>query len=137
MRKAIDTAPRNGEFVFLEDAARGTIVFARWSAAAGQWLDEKGAPSLLNATHWHAPQNSDDEGTPGQLNASFWHGLSPAAPSGSMAARPQRAASPGSSVSAWARFAGFAGRGCSKVLSRFGLAGGWIVRRRGSFASMA
>ena len=78
MRKAIDTAPRNGDFVILEDAARGALAFARWSAEAAQWLDEKGTPCQLNATHWHSLQNLDEEGTPSQLNAAYWHPLTPA-----------------------------------------------------------
>src|SRR5215204_3540721 len=78
MRKAIDTAPRNGDAVILEDGARGTIAVARWSAEAAQWLDERGMPSQLNATHWHPPQNRDEEGTPSQLNATYWQSLTPA-----------------------------------------------------------
>jgi hypothetical protein len=54
MRNTIDTAPRNGDFVILEDAARGALAFVRWSADAAQWLDEKGTPCQLNATHWHS-----------------------------------------------------------------------------------
>ena len=57
MRKTIDTAPRNGEFVILEDAARGAFAFVRWSHDAAQWLDEKGTPCHLTATHWHSLQN--------------------------------------------------------------------------------
>src|SRR6185369_3129406 len=78
MRKAIDTAPRNGDFVILEDGARGTIAVARWSAEAARWLDEHGMPSQLNATHWHPPQDRDEKDTPGQLNATYWHPPTPA-----------------------------------------------------------
>ncbi len=163
MRKPVDTAPRNGEFVILEDAARGTIAVARWSAEAAQWLDEKGAPTQLDATHWHVPQDFDEEGTPSQLNARFWQTPSPAKgvvtmgderrslsspseqrihhtpsdPAPGMAAQPKRAAKLRRCVSLWARFAGFAGRGCGKVLSPFAVAGGWIVDRRRSMATMA
>ena len=167
MRKTIDTAPRNGDFVFLEDAARGTVAFARWSAEAAQWLDEDGTPSQLNATHWHSLQNLDEEGTPSQLNAAYWHPLTPAQSvvetvdepgsltgpskpsawrihrgasrpaSGGMTAQPQRAAKPGRSVNVWTRFVGFAGRGCGKILSAFAVAGGWIVHSRRSIATMA
>ena len=167
MRKTIDTAPRNGDFVILEDGARGTIAVARWSAEAAQWLDEHGTPSQLNATHWHSPQNRDEKGTPSQFNATYWHPLTPAqsvvktadevgsltAPSkpsawrihrgasrpasGGMTAQPQRAAKPGRSVNVWARFVGIAGRGCGKILSAFAVAGGWIVHRRRSIVTMA
>ena len=120
MRKAIDTAPRNGDFVILEDGARGTIAVARWSAEAARWLDEHGTPTQLNATHWHPPQNRGEEGTPGQLNATYWHSLTPARSvgktaaepgllttasngawrpaSGGMTAQPQRASKPGRST---------------------------------------
>ena len=167
MRKAIDTAPRNGDFVILEDGARGTIAVARWSAEAAQWLDEHGTPSQLNATHWHSPQSRDEKGTPesvqrdilasadsaqsvvetadevGSLTApskpSAWriHRGASRPASGGMTAQPQRAARPGRSVNVWARFVGIAGRGCGKIMSAFALAGGWIVHRRRSIATMA
>lgn len=56
MRKTIDTAPRNGVFVILEDDASGTYAVARWSAESAQWVDDDGVPCQLNATHWHLPQ---------------------------------------------------------------------------------
>ena len=164
MRKAIDTAPRDGDFVILEDAARGALAFVRWSAEAAQWLDEKGTPCQLKATHWHSLQNLDEEGTPSQLNAAYWHPLTPAQSvvetvdeigsltgpskrlihrgasrpaSGGMTAQPQRAAKPGRSVNVWTRFVGFAERGCGKILSAFAVAGNWIVHSRRSIATMA
>jgi hypothetical protein len=150
MRKAIDTAPRNGDFVILEDGARGTIAVARWAAEFAQWLDEHGTPCQLNATHWHSPQNPDDQGTPSQFNATYWHPLTPAQSvvktadevgsltrpstpsawrihrgasrpaSGDMTAQPQPAARPGRSVNVWARFVG-----------------GWVVHRRRGIVTMA
>ena len=164
MRKAIDTAPRDGDFVILEDAARGALAFVRWSAEAAQWLDEKGTPCQLKATHWHSLQNLDEEGTPSQLNAACWHPLTPAQSvvetvdeigsltgpskplihrgasrptSGGMTAQPQRAAKPGRSVNVWTRFVGFAERGCGKILSAFAVASNWIVRSRRGIATMA
>jgi hypothetical protein len=167
MRKAIDTAPRNGDFVILEDGARGTIAVARWSSEAAQWLDEHGTPSQLNPTHWHSQQSRDEKGTPSQFNETYWHLPTPAqsvvktadevgsltAPnkpsawpthrgaslpaSGGMTAQPQQAARPGRSVNVWARFVGIAGRGCGKIMSAFALAGGWIVHRRRGIVTMA
>ena len=167
MRKPIDTAPRNGDFVFLEDAARGTVAFARWSAEAAQWLNEDGTPTQLNATHWHSLQNLDEEGTPSQLSAAYWNPLTPAQSvtekadeagsltgptkpsawrihrgasrpaSGGKTAQLQRAAKPGRSVNVWTRFIGFAGRGGGKVPSAFAVAGNWIVHSRRSIATMA
>ena len=165
MRNAIDTAPRNGDFIILEDA-RGAFAFVRWSHEAAQWLDEKGTPCHLTATHWHSLQNLDEEGTPTQLNAVYWPPLTPAQSlvkkaddagslmipskpsawrilrgaarpaSGGMTTQLQRAAKPERSVNVWARFVGFAGRGCGKILSAFAVVGGWIRRRR-SIVAMA
>ena len=149
MRKAIDTAPRNGDFVILEDGARGTIAVARWSAEFAQWLDEHGTPCQLNATHWHSPQNPDEQGTPSQFNATYWHSLTPAQsvvkaadevgsltgpstpsdwrihrgasrPSSGITAQPQPVARPGRSVNVWARFVG-----------------GWVVHGRRGIVTMA
>src|ERR1043165_9558010 len=78
MREPIETAPRNGEFLIIEDGTRGTIAVARWSAEASQWLYEDGVPSQLSATHWHSAQDNDGECTPSQLNATYWRSLTPA-----------------------------------------------------------
>ena len=40
-------------------------------------------------------------------------------------------------MNVWARFVGFAGRGCGKILSAFAVAGGWIVHSRRSIVTMA
>ena len=58
MRKAIETAPRSGDFVILEDDASGTYTVARWSNETARWLDDEGTPIELNPTHWHPPQTS-------------------------------------------------------------------------------
>lgn len=64
MRKTIETAPRNGVFVILEDETHGTFAVARWSGEAAQWLDDDGKPIQFNATHWHPPQSLDGEAAP-------------------------------------------------------------------------
>jgi hypothetical protein len=43
MRKAFETAQRDGKVVILEDDASGTYEAARWSAEAGEWVGEDGA----------------------------------------------------------------------------------------------
>ena len=144
MRNTIDTAPRNGDFIILEDAARGALAFVRWSADAAQWLDEKGTPCQLNATHWHSltPAQSVVE-TVGEIGLLTGpskrrnHRGASRPASGGMTAQPQRAAKPGRSVNVWARFVGFAGRGCGKILSTFAAAGNWIVHSRRSIATTA
>jgi hypothetical protein len=53
MRHAIETAPRNGEVVIVEDGASGTYDVAHWSAEASEWVGENGEPSKIAPTHWH------------------------------------------------------------------------------------
>jgi hypothetical protein len=53
MRQTIETAPRDGKIVILEDDASGTYGVARWSAKAGGWVGENGEPSKIAPTHWH------------------------------------------------------------------------------------
>src|SRR5437588_8249877 len=53
MRHAIETAPKDGEVVILEDDASGIYDVAHWSAEAGEWVGENGEPSKLAPTHWH------------------------------------------------------------------------------------
>ena len=52
MRQTIETAPRDGKTVILEDDASGTYDVARWSAKAGGWVSENGEPSKIAPTHW-------------------------------------------------------------------------------------
>lgn len=54
MRYAIDTAPKDGKVVILEDDASGTYDVAHWSAEAGDWIGESGEPSKIIPTHWYA-----------------------------------------------------------------------------------
>ncbi|MBR0801126.1 hypothetical protein JQ615_37785 [Bradyrhizobium jicamae] len=63
MRRAIDTAPRDGQFVILEDDVSGVFELARWSAQAHSWVRENGEPSEITPTHWqtaHLPQEGDE-----------------------------------------------------------------------------
>ena len=76
MREAMDTAPRNGDFVILEDGARGTIAVARWSVEAGQWLDEHGKRTQINATHWHPRRTAVRRARlVSSTGRTFWHSL--------------------------------------------------------------
>jgi hypothetical protein len=76
MRRTIETAPRDGKVVILEDDASGTSDVAHWSAEAGEWVGDNGEPSKVTPTHWH-PMSSDkylqeDEGSsnPSQVGPS-------------------------------------------------------------------
>jgi hypothetical protein len=53
MRYAIETAPKDGKVVILEDDANGVYDVANWSAEAGEWVGENGEPSKVTPTHWH------------------------------------------------------------------------------------
>jgi hypothetical protein len=79
MRHAIETAPRDGNVVILEDDASGTYDVAHWSTEAGEWVGENGAPSKIAPTHWHPmPRDKhllqEDEGSsnPSQVRPSAW-----------------------------------------------------------------
>lgn len=54
MRYAIDTAPKDGKVVILEDDASGTYDVAHWSVEAGNWIGEDSEPSKITPTHWYA-----------------------------------------------------------------------------------
>jgi hypothetical protein len=52
MRQAIETAPRDGSAIILEDDARGTYDVAHWSPEAGEWVGENGEPIEITPSHW-------------------------------------------------------------------------------------
>ena len=52
MRQAIETPPRDGSAIILEDAASGTYDVAHWSPEAGEWVGENGAPIKITPSHW-------------------------------------------------------------------------------------
>src|SRR5260370_5288617 len=60
MRRGIETIPRDGNVVILEDDASGTYELAHWSAQEGAWIGENGKPIKIIPTHWHAMQRDAD-----------------------------------------------------------------------------
>src|SRR3954451_25180402 len=63
MRHPIDTAPRDGKFVILEDDVSGSFELAQWSAEAPGWVTENGELSKITPTHWqtrHLPQEGQE-----------------------------------------------------------------------------
>jgi len=133
MRKAIDTAPRNGEFVILEDAVSGAYTVARWSSESSQWLDDEGTPSRFNATHWHPPQT-----TVGPVNeiesfadSSGW------STTGGTAAQPRGGAAKGTPDNAPTDSAGHASEDHGKIPPPGAAARGGNVRWRYSILMMA
>ena len=53
MRQPIDTAPRDGKIIILEDDASGIYDVAHWSVKAGRWVGENSEPSKITPTHWY------------------------------------------------------------------------------------
>ncbi|MGY2845147.1 peptidoglycan hydrolase CwlO-like protein [Bradyrhizobium sp. USDA 4509] len=63
MRRVIDTAPKDGTFVILEDDVSGRFESAQWSADGRGWIQENGEPSEITPTHWqtmHLPKEGDE-----------------------------------------------------------------------------
>ncbi|MHC2335514.1 hypothetical protein [Bradyrhizobium sp. USDA 4454] len=63
MRRIIDTAPKDGTFVILEDDVSGRFESAQWSAEGSGWVRKNGAPSEITPTHWqtmHLPEEGDE-----------------------------------------------------------------------------
>jgi hypothetical protein len=59
MRRAIETVPKDGKVVILEDDASGTFDLARWSAEARAWVKENGELSKITPTYWHATRRDE------------------------------------------------------------------------------
>ena len=59
MRRTIETAPRDGHAIILEDDGSGTYDVAQWSAETGKWVGENGEPSKITPTHWHPLQGDN------------------------------------------------------------------------------
>jgi hypothetical protein len=59
MRRTIETAPRDGQAIILEDDVFGTYDVAHWSAEAEEWVGENGEPSKITPTHWYPLQGDN------------------------------------------------------------------------------
>src|SRR5438445_3704274 len=59
MRRAIETVPKDGKVVILEDDASGTFELAHWSAEARAWVKENGELSKITPTYWHATRRDE------------------------------------------------------------------------------
>lgn len=64
MRREIETAPKDGTLVILEDDARRLYQVARWSAEQSGWVGENNSPLPIAPTHW-LPLQRDDLLMPG------------------------------------------------------------------------
>src|SRR5262245_39165188 len=52
MRQPIDSAPKDGKDIWVEDAT-GAFEIARWSPQAGNWVWKNECPILITPTHWY------------------------------------------------------------------------------------
>jgi len=59
MRQPIETVPKDGRAVILEDDSTGTYELARWSAQASAWVGENAEPCNIAARYWHTMQRSE------------------------------------------------------------------------------
>ena len=53
MRQAIETAPKDGSAIILEDDASGTCDVAHWSPEAGEWVGHDGEPIKIKPSQWY------------------------------------------------------------------------------------
>jgi hypothetical protein len=53
MRRTIETAPRDGKVVLLEDDATGAFELARWSTETLAWVKDNCELSEIRPTYWH------------------------------------------------------------------------------------
>ena len=53
MRRLIETAPRDGKFVILEEDASGKYNVACWSPEVDGWIGESGEPIKIAPTYWY------------------------------------------------------------------------------------
>jgi hypothetical protein len=51
MRNTIDSIPKDGRFVIVEDES-GNEAVVRWSSETNEWVELTGAPSGFRASHW-------------------------------------------------------------------------------------
>src|SRR3974390_1051856 len=59
MRRMIESAPRDGKFVILEEDAGDNHGVARWSSEAGGWGGENANPVEITPTHWYPTQGEN------------------------------------------------------------------------------
>ena len=59
MRREIETVPKDGKSVILEDDARKTYALAHWSTEQSAWVGEDGKPIPITPTHWLPLQRNE------------------------------------------------------------------------------
>ena len=56
----IETAPRDGRFLILEEDASGKFNIARWAPEAGGWVRENDEPIKIIPSYWYPIQGQND-----------------------------------------------------------------------------
>lgn len=59
MRHPMETAPKDGKPIILEDAVAGTYELVEWSDRECAWVANNGKASNITPGYWHAVQRSD------------------------------------------------------------------------------
>jgi BA14K-like protein len=66
----IELAPKNGDFVVLQDARTGSWEVGRWAQETSSWVQIDGKPLRLFPTHW-VPVSDDPAGSRNRQSLSF------------------------------------------------------------------
>src|SRR6478752_8875546 len=56
----IETAPRDGRFLILEEDASGKFNIARWAPEAGEWVRENDQPIKITPAYWYPIREQSD-----------------------------------------------------------------------------
>src|ERR1019366_1371852 len=70
LMKQIELAPKNGDFVVLQDARTGAWEVGRWAQETSSWVQIDGKPLRLFPTHW-VPVSDDPDGSRNRQSLSF------------------------------------------------------------------
>jgi hypothetical protein len=70
LAKQIELAPKNGDFVVLQDACSGSWEVGRWAPESGGWVQIDGKPLRIFPTHW-VPVSGDAAGSEDSEGLSF------------------------------------------------------------------
>jgi hypothetical protein len=62
LRNPIETAPKDGKTVILEDHTSGTYELAHWSTEEGAWVGANGNPCQISPTYWLAMKRAEGLG---------------------------------------------------------------------------
>ena len=70
LAKQIELAPKNGDFVVLQDGWSGSWEVGRWAPESGSWVRIDGKPLRIFPTHW-VPVSGDTVGSENTEGLSF------------------------------------------------------------------